>query len=84
MKFTVADLISNLEQYDPELEVKFTDNMVFYNSKDRGSFVGIEIGEEEKSPAEASNIFHSIMKASVTPKKAEKDKKEIKPKEDKK
>jgi hypothetical protein len=34
---------------------------------------------EEKTPQEASNIFHSIMKASVTPPKKDKDeKKEVK------
>jgi hypothetical protein len=34
--------------------------------------------QDEKNPKEASNIFHSIMKVSVTPKKVDKyDKKEI-------
>jgi len=36
--------------------------------------------QEDKTPQEASNIFHSIMKASVTPKKTEAEKKEVKPK----
>ena len=84
---TVGELISNLKQYDPELEVKFTDGQVFYRSKDRGGFVGIEIGTDEnddkKSPKEASNIFHSIMKASVTPKKEEEKKVVPKPKQKK-
>jgi hypothetical protein len=38
----------------------------------------------EKNPKEASNIFHSIMKASVTPKKATEVKKKNKPKKTKK
>jgi hypothetical protein len=37
--------------------------------------------QDNKTPKEASNIFHSIMKASVTPKKeSESAKKEVKPK----
>jgi len=37
--------------------------------------------EDQKNPKEASNIFHSIMKASVSKKAIEKkDKKEAKPK----
>jgi hypothetical protein len=37
--------------------------------------------EDKKNPKEASNIFHSIMKASVTPKKeGESEKEEVKPK----
>lgn len=39
--------------------------------------------QNKKTPKEASSIFHNIMKASVTPKKAdkvEKDKPKIKPK----
>jgi hypothetical protein len=39
---------------------------------------------KEKKSKEASHIFHSIMKASVTPKKVEKAKKEVKPKDNKK
>lgn len=39
------------------------------------------MAKEEKTPKEASNIFHNIMKASVTPKKEENTKKEkVKPK----
>ncbi len=39
---------------------------------------------DKKNPKEASNIFHSIMKASVTPKKEGKEKKkEVKPKSNK-
>ena len=75
---TVGELISDLKQYDPKLEVKFTGNQIFYNSKDRGDFVGIEIGiddtQDYKSPKEASTIFHNIIKASVTPKKVETEK----------
>lgn len=39
--------------------------------------------QDNKNPKEASSIFHNIMKASVTPKKAvkvEKDKPKTKPK----
>ena len=36
------------------------------------------MAEDNKNPKEASNIFHSIMKASVKPKKADKDEKEAK------
>lgn len=32
--------------------------------------------QEKKTPKEASNIFHSIIKASVTPKKADKEDKD--------
>jgi hypothetical protein len=39
---------------------------------------------DEKNPKEASNIFHSIMKASVSKKATEKkEKKEVKPKQKK-
>ncbi|WP_255480401.1 hypothetical protein HDF19_09950 [Mucilaginibacter sp. E4BP6] len=31
--------------------------------------------QEDKTPKEASNIFHNIIKASVTPKKVEAEKK---------
>ena len=33
--------------------------------------------KDKKTPKEASNIFHNIMKASITPKKEDKPKKEI-------
>jgi len=33
---------------------------------------------DKKNPKEASNIFHSIMKASVKPKKVDKEEKEAK------
>lgn len=37
--------------------------------------------QDKKAPKEASNIFHNIMKASVTPKKADdKEKSKTKPK----
>jgi len=72
-KMTVGELISNLKQYDPELEVVFSDGKVFYRTKDRGGCVSFEIGEDiqddNKSPEEASGLFHNIMKASVTAKK---------------
>jgi hypothetical protein len=38
------------------------------------------MAEDKKSPKEASNIFHSIMKASVTPKKIDKAEKKKEPK----
>jgi alpha-acetolactate decarboxylase len=81
MAITVGELISNLKQYDPELEIKFDNGQVFYRTKDHGNFVSIQIGEDDKTPQEASNIFHSIMKASVSkPATEKKEKKEVKPK----
>jgi len=39
------------------------------------------MSNDKKNPKEASNIFHSIMKASVTPPKTDKeDKQKVKPK----
>jgi hypothetical protein len=38
------------------------------------------MADDKKNSKEASNIFHSIMKASVTPPKKIDEKKEVKPK----
>ena len=66
---TVGELITNLKQYDPELEVVFPDGQIIYRTKDLGNQVSIQLGADEKPTKEASNIFHSIMKESVAPKK---------------
>ena len=63
-------------------EVIFPDGQVFYRSKDLGNHVIIQLGLDEKTPKEASTIFHNIIKASVSPKatSSKVDKKEVKPK----